>query len=239
LLVLPELFLTGYELPGITADPDQRTTAADPRLDPLREACAAHRTALVVGAPTRTEDGTLHISALVLDRDGNVAATYDKQHATPIERAAGFAPGGQGTTFVLDGWRLGLSVCWDSSFPEHARAAALDGCHAYLNGGMFSPAFSAKANGFMFPTRAMDNTSYALLAKLRAERPLRRGRPQRDLGPARRAARRRRRGRSGPGRRRVRPADAAGRARRGTRAGGPEPHGARPAPNCRWRPLGW
>ncbi|RAG82550.1 carbon-nitrogen hydrolase family protein [Streptacidiphilus pinicola] len=165
LLVLPELFLTGYELSGITADPDRHTTgAADPRLDPLRDACAAHCTALVVGAPTRTEDGTLHISALVLDRDGNVAATYDKQHATPSERAAGFAPGSRGTTLVLDGWRFGLSICWDSSFPEHARAAALDGCHGYLTGALFSPEFSAKANGFLFPARAMDNTSYTLLA---------------------------------------------------------------------------
>jgi predicted amidohydrolase len=165
LLVLPELFLTGYELPGITADPGRHTTgAADPRLDPLREACAAHRTALVVGAPTRAGDGTPRISALAFDRDGKPAATYDKQHATPTERAAGFAPGACGTTFVLDGWRLGLSICWDSSFPEHARAAALDGCHAYLNGSMFSPGFLAKANTFLFPARAMDNTSYTVVA---------------------------------------------------------------------------
>jgi predicted amidohydrolase len=165
LLVLPELFLTGYELPGIAADPHTRTTgAADPRLDPLREACAAHRTALVVGAPTRTEDGTLLISALAFDRDGKLAATYDKQHATPGERAAGFAAGRCGVTLVLDGWRLGLSICWDSSFPEHARAAAVDGCHAYLNGALFSPGFSRKANGFIFPARALDNTSYTVLA---------------------------------------------------------------------------
>ncbi|SEK87408.1 carbon-nitrogen hydrolase family protein [Streptacidiphilus jiangxiensis] len=165
LLVLPELFLTGYELPGITADPDRHTSgAADPRLDPLREACAHHRTALVVGAPTRTESGALHISALAFDRDGNVAATYDKQHATPSERAAGFSAGSCGATVVLDGWRLGLSICFDSSFPEHARAAALDGCHAYLNGAMFSGPFAAKAGGFLFPARAMDNTSYTVLA---------------------------------------------------------------------------
>ncbi|WP_042363678.1 carbon-nitrogen hydrolase family protein [Streptacidiphilus neutrinimicus] len=165
LLVLPELFLTGYELPGITTDPDRHTTGADdPRLDPLREACAAHRTALVVGAPTRAEDGAPRISALAFDRDGKLAATYEKQHATPGERVAGFTPGACGTTFVLDGWRFGLSICWDSSFPEHARAAALDGCHAYLNGAMFGPDFSVKANSFLFPARAMDNTSYVVLA---------------------------------------------------------------------------
>ncbi|MEY9848592.1 carbon-nitrogen hydrolase family protein [Streptacidiphilus sp. BW17] len=165
LLLLPELFLTGYELPGIAADPARHTTGADdPRLDPLREACATHRTALVVGAPTRTDEGALHISALAFDRDGKLAATYDKQHATAGERAAGFAPGASGCTLVLDGWRLGLSVCWDSSFPEHARAAALDGCHVYLNGSMFSAGFLAKSNGFLLPARALDNTVYVALS---------------------------------------------------------------------------
>ncbi|WP_370100288.1 carbon-nitrogen hydrolase family protein [Streptacidiphilus sp. MAP12-20] len=164
LLVLPELFLSGYELPGIVADPAHHTTSAeDPRLDPLRAACADRRTALVVGAPTLAE-GRLHISALAFDRDGKLAATYDKQHVTPNERAHGFAPGGGGCTLTLDGWRFGLSICWDSSFPEHARAAAVDGCHAYLNGAMFGQGFVAKSNTFLFPARAMDNTCYMLLA---------------------------------------------------------------------------
>ncbi|MBF9073772.1 carbon-nitrogen hydrolase family protein [Streptacidiphilus fuscans] len=165
LLHLPELFLTGYELSGIVADPAHHTTGADdPRLDPLREACATHRTALVVGAPTRTDDGALHISALAFDRDGKLAATYDKQHATPGERATGIAPGAAGCTLLLDGWRLGISICWDSSFSEHARAAALDGCHVYLNGSMFSAEFVAKSNTFLLPARALDNTVYVSLA---------------------------------------------------------------------------
>ncbi|MBC3844190.1 carbon-nitrogen hydrolase family protein [Streptacidiphilus sp. 4-A2] len=94
LLVLPELFLTGYELAGITADPAGRTLAQDdPRLDELAAACAETRTAVVVGAPTRDPgSGALHISALVLGRDGGFAAQYDKQHCTPGERAAGFTP---------------------------------------------------------------------------------------------------------------------------------------------------
>ncbi|WP_051944666.1 carbon-nitrogen hydrolase family protein [Streptacidiphilus rugosus] len=164
LVVLPELFLSGYELPGIAADPARHTTGPeDSRLDPLREACADHRTALVVGAPTLAE-GRLRISALVFDREGKPAATYDKQHATPSERAEGFTSGTRGCTLTLDGWRLGLSICWDSSFPEHARDAALDGCHGYLNGAMFSSAFLARSHGFLLPTRAMDNTSYVLLA---------------------------------------------------------------------------
>ncbi|MEZ0095933.1 carbon-nitrogen hydrolase family protein [Streptacidiphilus sp. EB129] len=166
LLVLPELFLSGYELPGITADPAACTVApADPRLDPLAQACAETRTAVVAGAPTRDEEsGLLHISALVLGRDGHLAARYSKQHITPTERAAGFGPGAAGCTVSLDGWRLGLGICWDSGFPEHARAAALDGAHAYLVGAMFGCGGGAQQRAVVFPARALDNTAYAVLA---------------------------------------------------------------------------
>ncbi|WP_329586273.1 carbon-nitrogen hydrolase family protein [Kitasatospora sp. NBC_01250] len=166
LLVLPELFLTGYEPAGIAADPDRHTlNAADPRLDPLAAACAETRTAVVAGAPTRDPDtGRLHISALVLDREGRFAVQYDKQHSTPSERAAGFSSGTHGCTLTLDGWRLGLGICWDSGFPEHARAAALDGCHAYLVGAMFGLGAGIHQRAVVFPARALDNTSYTLLA---------------------------------------------------------------------------
>ncbi|MFG2949364.1 carbon-nitrogen hydrolase family protein [Streptomyces adustus] len=166
LLVLPELFLTGYELPGIVADPATCTLSPeDARLDSLAAACAETRTAVVAGAPTHDpETGELHISALVLGRDGRFAARYDKQHVTPNERAAGFAPGARGCTIALDGWRLGLGVCWDSGYPEHARAAALDGCHAYLVGAMFGRGSGERQRATVFPARALDNTIYVLLA---------------------------------------------------------------------------
>ncbi|MEV4615897.1 carbon-nitrogen hydrolase family protein [Kitasatospora sp. NPDC049258] len=165
-VVLPELFLTGYELAGIAADPRGCTVgAADSRLDPLAAACAETGTAVVAGAPVRDAgSGALHISALVLGRDGRFAARYDKQHVTPSERAAGFAPGTRGCTVELDGWRLGLGICWDAGYPEHARAAALDGCHAYLVGAMLGRGSGARQRATVFPARALDNTAYALLA---------------------------------------------------------------------------
>lgn len=166
LLVLPELFLTGYELSGIVAD--VRTyplSPTDPRLDPLSTACADTRTAVVAGAPSRApESGELYISALVLGRDGRFVAQYDKQHPTATERLAGVSPGRSGCTLSLDGWRLGLGICSDSAYPEHARAAALDGCHAYLVGAMFDQGHGAHRRATIFPARAMDNTSYVLLA---------------------------------------------------------------------------
>ncbi|MFD9129319.1 carbon-nitrogen hydrolase family protein [Kitasatospora sp. NPDC059571] len=165
-LLLSELFLTGYEPAAVAADPARLTVADDdPRLDVLAGACADTGTAVVLGAPVRDRAaGALHIAALALDTAGRRTAAYRKQFATPNERAAGFSPGDAGCTLDLDGWRLGLGVCWDSGFPEHARAAALDGAHAYLVGALFGTGPGAHQRRTVFPARALDNTLYVLLA---------------------------------------------------------------------------
>jgi predicted amidohydrolase len=164
LLVLPELFLTGYELPGIVADPAAYTLdGADPRLDPLAAACADTRTAVVVSAPTRSPE-SLSISALVLGRDGGLVGRYDKQHLDDAEREAGFRTGTSGCTLTVDGWRLGLGICRDVSFPEHARAAALDGCHAYLASVLYGQGKGARQRSAFGPARALDCACFVALA---------------------------------------------------------------------------
>ncbi|GGL87876.1 carbon-nitrogen hydrolase family protein [Micromonospora yangpuensis] len=166
LLVLPELFLTGYDLPAIVGEPRRYPLGPDdPRLDVLAAACARARTAVVVGAPVRDpERGTLHISVVVLGRDGARLGRYDKQHLDAAERAAGFTPGAAGCTLALDGWRLGLGICWDASFPGHALAAALDGCQAYLVSAMFDRGAGVRKRAVLGPARAFDNAGYVVVA---------------------------------------------------------------------------
>jgi predicted amidohydrolase len=168
LLVLPELFLTGYELPAIAADPPAYAVGpGDLRLDPLAEACAQTRTAVVAGAPDHDGGGALHISALVLGRDGRFVDRYDKQHPTAKERAAGVTPGRTGRTLTLDGWRLGLAIFADAGHPEHARAAAAAGCHAYLVGSLLDAASGARHHAAVFPERAKAIAGYVVLANHR------------------------------------------------------------------------
>ncbi|WP_428961605.1 carbon-nitrogen hydrolase family protein [Micromonospora fluostatini] len=166
LLVLPELFLTGYDLPAIVGQPRRYPLRPDdPRLDVLAAACARARTAAVVGAATHDPGrGTLHISAVVLGRDGARLGRYDKQHLDPAELAAGFTPGRAGCTLALDGWRLGLGICWDASFPGHALAAGLDGCQAYLVSAMFDRGAGVRKRALLCPARAWDNAGYVVVA---------------------------------------------------------------------------
>jgi predicted amidohydrolase len=163
-VVFPEKFLTGYEPDLVRADPENCAVRAggDDRLDPLLTACRDTGTVAIVGTAVH-DAGSLSVSALVLDADGRWAARYDKQMLFRTERDL-YRPGLRGLSLDVDGWRLGLGVCYDSGFPEHARAAALDGCHAYVVGALFSVGNGYHESRMWFPSRAFDNTMYAVLA---------------------------------------------------------------------------
>jgi predicted amidohydrolase len=162
-VVLPEKFLSGYEPELIGSDPTTYAVAVDdPRLAPIAEACRDTSTVAVVGAATN-EDGRLFISSLVFAGDGNVLARYDEQFLFGSERKL-FQPGAAGCTVEVDGWQLGLGICYDCGFPEHARAAARAGAHAYLVSALFSVGNGFHESRTWLPARALDNTAYVLLA---------------------------------------------------------------------------
>jgi len=170
LVVLPELFLTGYHPPALRASPattdvaaDDGGWVADARLDPLRAAAVERRAAIVVGAAVRRPDGRRTCAALVVDRGGRVAAAYDKQHLCGPDEKDLFVPGTRGATLDLDGWRLGLGVCYDGCFPEHARAAAVAGAHGYLCPSAYLVG-SAHRRDVYYAARALDNTMYVVFA---------------------------------------------------------------------------
>ncbi|MGV9340494.1 carbon-nitrogen hydrolase family protein [Streptomyces sp. NPDC003688] len=163
LVVFPEKFLSGYEPELIRADPRRHAVQPrDPRLAPVAAACRETGTVAVVGAAFH-EDGDLYVSAFVIGADGEHVTRYDKQHLFPTETPI-YRAGTTGRTLELDGWRLGLGICYDSGFPEHARAAALDGCHAYVVGALFGVGNGYQESRTWFPARARENTCYTVLS---------------------------------------------------------------------------
>jgi predicted amidohydrolase len=169
-VVLPELFLPAYHPPTLAADPDGTHVPADsdggiadPRLDPLRAAARDHRAVVVVGAAVRHPDGRRTCSALVVDRTGRVRAGYAKQQLWGPDENALSTPGDRGATLVVDGWRLGLGICYDGCFPEHGRAAAADGAHAYLCPSGYLVG-SEHRRDLYYRARALDNTMYVVFA---------------------------------------------------------------------------
>jgi predicted amidohydrolase len=169
LVVLPELFLSGYHLPTLRADPAGTDVAADEagqvgdiRLDRLRAVAREQQVVVVLSAAVQHRDGRRTISALVVDRRGRVTCAYDKQHLWGDE-AALFTPGRQGATLAVDGWWLGLGICHDASIPEHARAAAEDSAHGYLCPIGYLDG-SQHRRDLVGAARALDNAMYVVFA---------------------------------------------------------------------------
>jgi len=161
-VVLPELFLTGYDRAVWT--PEHSVDVEDSRLQPLADAARAREVVVVAGAAVRREQDRHTLSLLVVDPDGTVSAPYDKQHLFADERTF-FAPGDHGATIVVDGWDLGLGVCYDGCFPEHAAAAAAGGAQAYLCPSAYFVG-SEHRRDLYYAARALDNGIYVVFAGL-------------------------------------------------------------------------
>lgn len=131
LLVLSELFLSGYRVAGI--DGDRTLTLDDPRLAPLVD--DGSPTELLVGAAVDRPGGRRN--AVLRFRAGDAPeVAYAKLHLWESERGP-FTAGHDLSVIEVAGLRVGLGVCYDAGFPEFSRAYA----HAGVDLIVFSSAF--------------------------------------------------------------------------------------------------
>lgn len=165
LVVLPELFLTGYDPDGWADETCLADPRGDARLTPLRRVCADRHVVLVAGAAlAEREEPRRTVSLLLVDDRGGCDRVYDKQHLFDDERTF-FTAGDHGASLVLDGWELGLGVCYDGCFPEHATAAAADGATAYLCPSAYYAGAEHRRDVY-YAARALDNGMYVVLSGL-------------------------------------------------------------------------
>ncbi len=162
LVVLPELFLTGYA--GEVWTPEGCLSLDDPALEPLRAVSAERSVAVVAGAAIARGDGRHTLSLVVVAPDGSLSAPYDKQHLFAAEREF-FDAGEHGASILLDGWELGLGVCYDGCFPEHAASAAAGGAMAYLCPSAYFTG-SEHRRDLYYAARALDNGIYVVFSGL-------------------------------------------------------------------------
>lgn len=164
-VVLPELFLCGYDMDTIGARPDDCDLIPgeldDPRIAPLRAACADAGVVALVGGSVRRGSGRT-ISLLAVDAD--VRIVYDKQHVCGDE-AERFVPGDAGAVLTVDGWPLGLAVCYDGCFPEHARAASDARALAYVASVAYVVG-SEHRRELYYRARAVENGMYVAVSGL-------------------------------------------------------------------------
>ncbi|MDN7120074.1 carbon-nitrogen hydrolase family protein [Nocardioides sp. ChNu-153] len=162
-VVLPEAFLVGYDAPVLAGPLPTPADATGPLLDPVREACRETGTTALVGVAL-DRGATRTLSLLLARPDGEVVAAYDKQHLDGDEKQV-FTTGDAGASVRVDGHELGLAVCYDACFPEHARAAATDGALGYLVSAAWFRGGEHRRD-LHHAARAVENGSYVVMAGL-------------------------------------------------------------------------
>ncbi len=151
LVVLPELFLPGYEL----HDVEELAVDADgSEVGELREAARDAGAGVVVGLAERV-GGAVANSAVCIDSSGELAGVYRKTHPFGEEREA-YAAGEELVTVELGGRVLGLMICFDMEFPEGARALAERGADLLVTISANSPPFELDHDVFA-RARALEN----------------------------------------------------------------------------------
>jgi 5-aminopentanamidase len=118
LLVLPELFLTGYNVGSRIKDLAETRTG--PSLGTIGEIARNAGCAIAVGFPELSGKKFFNSSAL-FDAQGNLTAVYRKIHLFgPFEKQL-FSVGDELIVARLGDRLVGMAICYDIEFPEFAR----------------------------------------------------------------------------------------------------------------------
>ncbi|MDE5937491.1 MAG: carbon-nitrogen hydrolase family protein [Lachnospiraceae bacterium] len=128
ILLLPEAFLTGYELP---ISNEEALAADSPYLLQICEAAKRLRIGVVATAFTQ---GVLKPknSACVIDKNGTVLMKYDKVHTCDFADEACLESGDAFHVCDFHGVRLGIMICYDREYPESARILMMKGAEIIL-----------------------------------------------------------------------------------------------------------
>lgn len=125
LLLLPELWLTGYDLANARVHASSFETSLRGRWAALAQETGLYMAGSIL-APNAA--GLAANTAVILSPQGETLATYRKVHLfEPMGEVLHLAPGETIRTFDLPWGRAGLAICYDLRFPEIFRRFALDG----------------------------------------------------------------------------------------------------------------
>jgi omega-amidase len=128
LLVLPETWSTGYDLPAAR----QLRGRSAATLDALAQEARAQGVA-VVGSMVLPAGGGAANTAVLVDASGRTALRYDKSHLIDVYREKEiFEAGRSAPTVELAGTCVGVAICYDLRFPELFRAFIDEGAEVLV-----------------------------------------------------------------------------------------------------------
>jgi 5-aminopentanamidase len=160
LLVLPEMFLSGYNIGPENARKHAVTLAG---LTPAQAIARDQNIALAFGYPERVGAEVAN-SAVLIGPDGEILLNYRKSHLFgELDRAMFKAVGEDFPVARLGGFTIGLLICYDIEFPEPARRLALQGADILLIPTAQMQPYEQVAR-HVLPARAYENQLYTAYA---------------------------------------------------------------------------
>ena len=132
-----------------------------------------HGVTLVGGSITERRDGREKLSntSLVFDPEGNLVAAYRKIHLFDVEvggvtylESEAEEPGDEPVVADVEGWRIGLSVCYDVRFPELYRILTLEGAELLTVPAHFTTPTGKDHWHVLLRARAIENQAYVAAA---------------------------------------------------------------------------
>lgn len=167
LLIVPEASVTGYNIPRETMT--QIALTADGEFTrEVAALCRQYRIAIAYGFAEQ-DHGAYYNCVQIINRDGVVVGKYRKTHLwgdldrTLFSAGNSLECGAADGLVDIDGFRVGVLICYDVEFPECARALALKGADLIIvPTGLMQP-FREVAEQVV-PVRAYENQLYVAYA---------------------------------------------------------------------------
>lgn len=128
ILLLPECFVTGYELPMTY---EKSIACDDEVIMQICEVAKAHSIGVVLTSFTKGKKQPQN-TAFVINKVGKVLMKYSKVHTCDFADEKDIEPGTEFKVCDFDGMKIGIMICYDREYPESARMLMLKGAEIIL-----------------------------------------------------------------------------------------------------------
>lgn len=158
-LVLPEVWTTGYSLGHLDVEAEEEGSSV---IAELQRLAREHTCSILAGSMPMRRDGKVYNTSIAISKTGELVNMYDKVHLFGLfNEERFFAPGNNFNAFDFDGVRCGSTICYDLRFPELYRHLALAGAQI-----IFCPAEWPTARGdiwhLLAQARAAENHIFVI-----------------------------------------------------------------------------
>ena len=142
-------------------------------VEAMRGWARTHGITIVGGSITEQREGREKLSntSVVIDPSGDVVSAYRKIHMFDVEvggqvyrESEAEEPGEETNLCDAEGWRVGLTVCYDLRFPELYRILALQGAELVTVPAAFTLYTGKDHWELLLRARAVENQCYVLAA---------------------------------------------------------------------------